>query len=90
VSARDGQPAYVADAVSLLIMRREIINATVLSAWQAAKRGRREDADAVAEGAGVVIHALAQLASPEVEQLVEFLRERAGLAQVGGASGGAE
>jgi hypothetical protein len=79
VSRLDGQPAFVADALSLLLMRREIVNATVLSAWQSAKRERRDDADAVADAAGVVIHALAQLTSPEVEQLLSFLRERSGL-----------
>ncbi len=88
MSACGDQPAYVADAVSLLVMRREIVNATVLSAWQAAKRERREDADAIAEGAGVVIHALAQLASPEVEQLVAFLRERPSLTPPAACGGG--
>lgn len=75
----DGQPAYVADALRLLVARRELIEHTVLDAWRTAKREKVEAADEIAEGAGAVLLALTKIASDDVAHLVSFLVERSGL-----------
>ena len=77
----DGQPAYVADTLRLLVARRELIEHTVLDAWRTAKREKVDDADEIAEGAGAVLFALTTIASDDVAHLVGFLAERSGLAR---------
>jgi hypothetical protein len=76
VNSSSGQPAYVADTLRLLVARRELIEHTVLDAWRTAKREKRDDANDIAEGAGIVLAALAKVASDDVRSLVGFLVEK--------------
>lgn len=76
-----GQPAYVADMLRLLVARRELIEHTVLNAWRTAKREKVDGADEIADGAGVVLLALAKIASDDVHSLTSFLAERSGISR---------
>jgi hypothetical protein len=79
VKSLDGQPAYVADTLRLLMARRELIEHTVLDAWRTAKREKVDGADEIADGAGAVLFALAKIDTSDGARLVDFLADRSGL-----------
>lgn len=75
-AALEGSPEFVSDIIGMLVARRAIIEATVLSAWQVGKHERLPDADRIAEGAGIVVAALSSLDTPEVRELADFVAAR--------------
>ncbi len=87
MSQLEGQPAYVADALTLPLTRQPIIEATVPAAWQTGSVNALRPPMMWLKAPVSRFHVLAQLARPEVAELVAFLQERAGLTRSAPASG---